>query len=399
MTSPTTLQSYRLFDADNHIYEPPEALLAHMPERYKNAIRFMQEGKRTVIAVQGRMTDYIPNPTFAVVAAPGAFVAYYSANNPEGLSFREMAGTPIRPPASFQNDPAARLALLDEQGVDHALVYPTLANLVEQCIVGDPELVHAVIHSLNEWLHETWTFDYHGRIFMVPVLTLGIVDEALKELEWVLERGARAVLIRPAPAEGFKGHRSFALPEYDPFWARVQEADVPVCIHAAHSIIEDYVQLWEPPTTSGAFAQSTFHSIAMGHRDIHDSIASLICHGTLTRFPKLRIAIVENGADWIAPLARALGRSFRQEPQQYVEHPLDVLRRNVYVSPFWEDDLRAVTDLIGVERVMFGSDFPHPEGLAIPREYVDQLDGFSEYEKKLILYDNAARLMGMPCAT
>ena len=384
---------FTLFDADNHIYEPPDALLRHLPKQYERSIRFLQDGKRAVIAIQGRTTDYMPNPTFEVVAGPGTFVPYYSANNPLGLSMREMAGDPIKPPPSFRDDPQARLDLLDQQGVDQVLIYPTLANLVEQSIERDPELTHAVIHSLNQWLYETWSFNYRERIFMVPVITLGIVEDAIRELDWVLERGARAVLIRPAPPEGFKGHRSFGLPEFDPFWARVQDANLPVCIHAAHSIIEGYLQLWEPQGITSAFGRSAFHNVAKGHRDIHDAIASLICHGTLTRFPRLRIASVENGADWLAPLARALDRSYRMEPQQHREHPLEVLRRNVYISPFWEDDLRSVAGLIGVDRILFGSDFPHPEGLADPCEYVSQLKDFTYDEKRLILHDNAARLV------
>jgi predicted TIM-barrel fold metal-dependent hydrolase len=394
MTSPTEeTEPFRYFDADNHIYEPPGALLDRLPDRYGKAIRFVLDGKREVITIQGRMIDFIPNPTFEVVAEPGAFIPYYSANNPEGLSMREMAGVPIKPPPSYRDDPGARLKLLDEQGVDRVFVYPTLVNLVEQSVEADPDLTHAVVHSLNEWLHETWSFDYHDRIYMVPVITLGLVDEAIKELEWVLARGARAILIRPAPPEGRMGHRSFALPEFDPFWARVEEANIPLCIHAAHSIIEDYIQLWEPDGVTGAFGRTSFHAVAKGHRDIHDAIASLICHGALTRFPGLRVASVENGADWLAPLAHALDRSYRMEPQQYEEHPLEVLRRNVYVSPFWEDDLRGVAELIGTERIMFGSDYPHPEGLANPREYLDQLDDFSQAEKRMILHDNALRFL------
>ena len=385
----------RFFDADNHIYEPPEALLKYLPERYRGAIKFLKDGRRDVIVIQDRLIDFIPNPTFAVVAAPGVFARYYSANNPEGLTLREMAGKPIVPPGSFRDDPNERLRVLDEQGVDRALVYPTLANLVEQSVEKDPELTHAVIHSLNRWLDETWGFDVEGRLFVVPVVTLGLVERAIEELEWLIGRGARAILIRPAPPEGVHGHRSFALPEFDPFWARVQEAGMPVCIHAAHSIIEGYVQLWEPAGVTSAFGRTAFHQVVKGHRDIHDAIASMICHGALTRFPELRIASVENGADWIAPLVHALDRSYRMDPKQHAEHPVEVLRRNVYVSPFWEDDLRSVADLLGVERLMFGSDFPHPEGLADPRSYESQLNDFSEDERRLICYDNAARFIGL----
>ena len=78
---------------------------------------------------------------------------------------------------------------MDEQGIDRALMFPTLASLVEERMRDDPELTHAAIHALNQWLHETWTFDYEGRIFTTPVITLPIVERAIEELEWVVERG------------------------------------------------------------------------------------------------------------------------------------------------------------------------------------------------------------------
>ena len=77
-------------------------------------------------------------------------------------------------------------------------------------------------------MHEHWTFNYEDRIFPTPVITLPIVDEAIEELEWVVERGAKIVLIRPAPVPGLEGTRSFALPEFDPFWQKVAEADIAV---------------------------------------------------------------------------------------------------------------------------------------------------------------------------
>ncbi len=94
---------------------------------------------------------------------------------------------------------------------------------------------HAVVHALNQWMAEHWTFNYENRIFPTPVIHLGIVDKAIEELEWVLERGAKIVLIRPAPVYGFMGPRSPALPEFDPFWKLVAEADLPVGMHASDS--------------------------------------------------------------------------------------------------------------------------------------------------------------------
>ena len=96
----------------------------------------------------------------------------------------------------------------------------------------------------NQWLHETWQFNYQDRIFTTPIITLPIVEQAIEELEWVLERGARAMLVRPAPVPGYKGPRSFALPEFDPFWERVVEADILVALHSSDSGYERFANEW-----------------------------------------------------------------------------------------------------------------------------------------------------------
>ena len=151
--------------------------------------------------VRGQISEYIPNPTFEVVARPGAQEEYFRVGNPEGKSRREIFGEPMRAIPAFR-EPAARLELMDELGLDRTLMFPTLASLIEERMRDDPELIHVVIHALNEWIHETWTFNYKDRIFTTPVISLPIVDKAIEELEWVVERGAKVVLVRPAPVPG-----------------------------------------------------------------------------------------------------------------------------------------------------------------------------------------------------
>ena len=83
MTSPAGIP---VFDADNHLYETEDAFTRHLPDRYKNAIQYVTVNGRTKIAVGGRISEYIPNPTFEVVARPGAQEDYYRHGNPKGLS-------------------------------------------------------------------------------------------------------------------------------------------------------------------------------------------------------------------------------------------------------------------------------------------------------------------------
>src|SRR6478752_8414727 len=172
---------FPVFDADNHLYETRDAFTRHLPDRYKSAIDYVDVRGRTKIVVRGTISEYIPNPTFDVVAAPGAQEDYYRNGNPEGKSYRELIGDPIRCHPGFKA-PAPRLELMDELGVDRALMFPTLASLIEERMKDDPELIQVVMHALNEWMYETWSFAYEDRIFATPVLNLGIVEDAMAEL-------------------------------------------------------------------------------------------------------------------------------------------------------------------------------------------------------------------------
>ena len=213
----------------------------------------------------------------------------------------------------------------------------------------------------------------------------------------MLERGAKAVLVRPAPVAGLRGTRSPFLPEFDPFWARVEEAGVLVALHASDSGYQDYLNTWEG--TSGeyvAFRPKTFAYVADGGRTIQDALASAICHGMLERFPDVRLMSVENGGSWAGLLARNLELAWKKMPKEFPTHPVEVLRRNVWVNPFWEDSLDRLVELMGAERVCFGSDYPHPEGLAEPLSFVEHLGAMRPAEVERIMSANVFELLDLP---
>ena len=389
---PSRELSFPVFDADNHFYEPREALTKFLPDAHKNAIDYVDVRGRTKIVVRGQISDYIPNPTFEVVARPGAQEEYYRNGNPEGKSYREMMGEPMKAIPAFR-EPAPRLAVMDELGIDHSLMFPTLASLVEERMKDDPELIHVVVHALNEWMYETWSFNYKDRIFATPVITLPIVDKALEELEWCLERGARTVLVRPAPVPGFRGSRSFGLPEFDPFWKACADAKLPVAMHASDSGYNDVLNIWEPSREFTPFKPTPFRMVAMGKRPIEDAMTALVCHGALSRHPDLRIVSVENGASWIKGLLKSFADVYSKMPGSFLEDPVAAFKRGVYVTPFWEENFQEVVDIMGADRCVFGSDWPHPEGLADPITFIDDLKGLPDEDIAKIMGGNMMELM------
>ncbi|HVT75440.1 MAG TPA: amidohydrolase family protein [Acidimicrobiales bacterium] len=383
-----------VFDADNHLYENRDSLTKFLPDKYKGVIDYVEQKGRTKIVVRNQISQYIPNPTFDVVARPGAQEEYFRKGNPEGKSRREIFGEPIKAIPAFR-EPGPRLELMNEQGLDRVLLFPTLASLIEERMRDDPEMTHAVIHALNEWIYETWTFDYEERIFANPIITFPIVEKAIEELEWVVARGARSVLVRPAPAWGYRGPRSFALPEFDPFWEKVVEHDVLVAVHASDSGYDRYQNEWCGGDTEFLPFQPQAFRLLSQWRPVEDAISSLICHGALSRHPKLKIAVIENGSAWVAPLLKNLADIYKKMPQDFMERPIDVVRRNIYISPFWEEDPAVLAELIGEDHVLFGSDFPHPEGLADPTTFADDLHGLSDEVVAKIMGGNMARLMNV----
>ncbi len=393
MTSPSGLA---VFDADNHFYETTEALTRHLPDRYRHAIQYVKlENGRTKLAVGGRISEYIPNPTFDVVAPPGAQEEYYRRGNPEGKSRRELFGEPIRSPQSFR-EPESRLELMDRQGVDRALMFPTLASVIEERMKDDPAFLHAAVHALNEWMHETWQFAYEDRIFATPVITLPIVEKAIAELEWVVERGAKAVLIRPAPVPGPRGTRSFALEEFDPFWEKVTACDVLVAMHSSDSGYDQIINWWTGSDSEMLPFKPDAFKMLQAWRPIEDSVASLIAHGALTRHPRLKIAVIENGASWVAPLQQALRDTYKKMPHDFPEDPIQAMRRCIHISPFWEESYDGLAALLGDDNVLFGSDYPHPEGLAHPAYFGEEVrEQVGEQRARKFMGDNLARLMNL----
>ena len=388
-----TSLGFPVFDSDNHLYETSDAFTRHLPARYKGAIDYVDVRGRTKIVVRGTISDYIPNPTFEVVARPGAQEEYFRVGNPEGKSYRELVGDPMRSVPAFR-EPGARLELMEQQGLDRTLMFPTLASLLEERLRDDPELTHAVIHSLNQWIYDEWSFNHEDRIFATPIITLPIVEKAVEELAWVVERGARTVLVRPAPVPAYGGSRSLAFEEFDPFWQAVVDAGVLVSMHASDSGYSRYQADWTGPAEMLPFRPDPFRMLTMGKRPVEDTMAALTCHGALTRFPDLRIASIENGADWVAPFLEHLEDVHRKMPQAFDEDPVAAFRRNVYVAPFHEDDIAGLVDLLGADHLLFGSDYPHPEGLAEPTSYVDHLPaGMAADDVAAIMGGNLGRLM------
>jgi len=394
-----TQLDYRIFDADNHYYEAEDALTRHLDKGMRKRVaEWVELNGRRRLLVGGALNSFIPNPTFDPIGKPGALMEYYLGSEEGGKTFleqiREVEPLSDRPE---YRDRDARLQRMDAQSMDGCWMFPTLGVGIEHSLSGDLEASLAAFTSFNRWLDEDWGFAYKDRIFSTPYLCLRDVDYAVRELDWVLEQGARVILIKPGPVATVAGTCSPFTTDFDPFWARVNEAGVTTVIHGAASVYSDLEKIWGASKDMKAFFGTPLGSIIHGtHRDIHDTLAAMICDKLFERHPRLRVASIENGANWVDGLIHKIEITGNQYAEMFDEKPIDVFRRHVWVAPFWEDDPVEVASWIGADRTLLGSDWPHLEGVSDPLSYADRLSSMGEEKTRQVMRDNAVELTGPP---
>ncbi len=281
---------------------------------------------------------------------------------------------------------------MNEQGLEASLFFPTLAVSVEALLTDDVEATYANLHAFNRWLDDDWGFNYQERIYGIPLVSLLDPVRAVEELDFVVSRGALAIQLRTGPIAG----RSPADSNFDRFWSAVAEADVAVLYHAS-----DDAYRWEMAKVWGwgnvnipARNIPPLHRLVAGSdRSIHDTIAALVYGGLFERFPTLRFATVELGCAWVPDLLRAFERFGRDALD---EDPIATFARHFRVVPFEDEDLTGLATAIGVDRIMFGSDYPHTDGLAEPASFAEHLTGFDAEAVRKIMRDNARSLIVRP---
>ena len=197
------------------------------------------------------------------------------------------------------------------------------------------------------------------------------------------------------PAAVFTEHGAFGIadPVFDQFWARVNEAGIPVVVHAGDSgysserlrpgrllgeVLRRRCARRSPRSTWSA------RSWTCSRRSIFEKL--------FDRFPNVRIVSVENGSTFLPDLFKKLRSTARKTPGYFSEDPVDTFRRNIWINPFWEDDVNETAAYMGADRVVFGSDWPHIEGMPQPLDYVAELEQFTDADRRKILLTNAEEL-------
>lgn len=382
---------YHAFDADNHYYEAEDAFTRHVdPKMHKRCMQWAEIDGRKRLLVGGTVNRFIPNPTFDPVARPGCLDDYFRAKTAKTdivAAFGELVPIPDE-----YRDRDARLAVMDRQNLESCFMFPTLGVGMETALDHDTEAVLAAFDGFNKWVDEDWGFAYGNRIFAAGYITLADVDWALDQLDWMIERDVRVVNMRPSSVpDGKGGRRSLGHPSHDPFWKKMNQHGITLAMHSGDAGYDFLSRYWGMADSFEAFRQNALKSL-LTHSPISDAIASLIAEGVLSEHVNIRVATIETGSEWVQPLLKKFAKTYGQQKHMFAEDPIEVFRRQVWVSPYYEDDLDDLRNRLGVDHMLFGSDWPHAEGLEEPTDFINDLDGFDAEEVKKIMRTNGLAL-------
>jgi len=373
-TLDTTINTF--VSADGHVVEPADLWTTRMDKRFRDRAPHVDsrpEGDYYII------DDLTPYPA----GLDGAIMEDKLAGKIKTLSGHRHADT--RPGAW---DPHARLC---DQDLDHLraeVVYPGVFGL-QFFQVRDPELQRECMRVYNDWISEFCAVAPQ-RLFGAALLPLnGPLEWAIAEAERVAKKGLCSVMIPAERPEGTYGH-----PDFEPLWAALQELGLPVALHSGSGAKEPIFGMVARMGIGYGFTDMKLFQPMRGLTD-------LLWSGVPARYPKLRFVIVEGGIGWIASVLRTMDHWWADH-HHWMEPKLEETPSAYFKRQFWatfEDDPAGIRtrDLIGADRLMWGADYPHTEGVwPHSREQIAKdFAGVPEGEVYQIVVGNAARLYGV----
>jgi len=365
-----------IIDCDSHVMEPADLWQRYLePEFRDRAIRIeMRNGIEHLIIGE--------EPVLAGVLA-GLGGAHL---NPATMF---ASGAPYAQgcePASY--DPKARLALLDSWGVDRGVLFPTIGILPFP--TQDAKLANAYCRAYNRWQRE-FAQGAGGRAIPIALINWHDVEEAARELKHCIAAGFRGLFVPPEVIDG----RRPSDPHFDPIWRLCEEAALPGCLHVIVRFTpgSGAFGAWHLTQPGSIF---TFGLGATGQ--MIPALTAMVVDGLFERFPRLKIVSVEAGCGWAAYLMDRMDEKHSRFGAPGLSlKPSDYIRRNCYfVAEPEERSIGAMLDLVGEDRILWGSDYPHIDSdLDAPNQIRRAIADLSPARQAAVLGGNARRVFGV----
>ena len=363
-----------VISSDSHVFEPPDLWTTRIDSKFRDrAPRMQRVGETDQLYVEG---DQMIAGIGLISNAGARFDA------PETISaFGRFEDVHV---GGYDPDEHLRDMKLD--GVSAEVLYPSQGLFCFKIV--DSELMSATFRAYNDWLAEFCETN-PARLKGQAMINLDDVQDGIKELERAAKSGLVGGMITEYPQED----RRYDSPEYLPFWAAAQDLNMPLSLHTATQR-EGRSRSAGATSVRDASARST--KVVLPAKSICDMIFS----GVFERFPGLRVAIVEFELSWAPYLLTTMDYTYHERHEEASYRfkgglrPSDFFHRNIYLS-FQEDGVGIrLRDIIGVDQLMWGSDYPHAEStFPKSREILDQiLEGVPQEDRVKIVGSNAARL-------
>ena len=329
--------------------------------------------------VGGRVSHAVVNPTFDPIAKAGAMHDYFRGN-PDGKQPCEFLREREPIPAEYR-DRDARIAKLDEFGLESIWLFPTLGVLYEELLGDDVFAINADVHRVQPLARRRLGLRVPGPDLRRALHLALPISTGRSASSSGRSTAARAsIVMRPAAPRTADGPASRERPaQRSVLGARAGSRHHRRRARGRQRLLEQRLRArrlrgrvqrhggWRPNVKS-------LHI----ERAAHDFLITLVFDKLFERFPGVRVASVENGADFLRDLFKKLTSTAHKMPGYFTEDPVETFRRNVWINPFWEDDVHEVVELMGADRVIFGSDWPHIEGMPRPLDYAAELKAFDD---------------------
>ncbi len=358
----------RIFSADSHTMEPPDLWVRRLDRRLRD------RAPRVVSNYQEKTGSFFVAEGLTAFPVGGAFAA---GKDPKDLGVNQNVGYEQARPSGW--DPVERLKDQDIDGVEGEVLYTTLGMFLFH--LKDLELQWACFRAYNDWVAEFCGHAPH-RLIGLGLVALQDVNEAVRELQRIAQKGLRGAMINAAPP----GDLPYSDPHFDPVWAAAQDLNLPLSLHILTG--KKGVQLGKGRVAS---TMSIIH-------EIQYSLIDFIYNGVLERFPRLKLVSAENDIGWIAHFLYRLDVCYDTlryvDPTPITMRPSEYFKRQVYAT-FQDDPIGPSTwDYFGADNYMWASDFPHADSTWPHSRQVIEKDfaGVPPEVTRKIVCENAARL-------
>ena len=361
-------------DADGHLFETEEVFEKYMePSLRKYRPRLLADDERHNFWVVDGATRY-RRP-----AVPGAFTPGTGA--PPGSKSAEARRASVG--SQTLSNVKERLEDLDKEGIDIQFLYPSF--LLHVSSWGDGILGNGVCRAYNTWLAKVCG-QAPDRLKGVGVVCLRDPEGAQREVSRIRELGLTAVMVN-----GTIGATRLDHPDHEPFFAEAERLRLPIAVHFS----------MEFPVVRDLFPHLFPARVLAGIFPIMAGLTSVLCSGLMDRYPNLRFAFLEGGSNWVPAYVERMDDHFEnrrynarqligQPPSQYLHSG-----RIFFGCEGSETYLGRIAQEIGVENLMYSSDYPHGDRTEGTAGMLKERDDLSDSAKEKILEGNARRFYGI----